>query len=586
MASTNLAPYQGGGGTKRGGDLASARALFRTTLSGLFLISCVINLLYLTGSFFMLEVYDRVLPARSVPTLVAIGGIVAVLYLFHGGLEFIRQRVFVRMGTALDNEISRGVFHSMLAMAVVPKIANAAQPVQDLDNVRNFLANGGPIAFFDLPWLPLYLAICFVFHPWVGFTAIGGALILILLTRLTESGTQKPLADATRHLLHRDALADASRRNVESVQAMGMTDRLGELWRRSNGAFIAANSKASDVGLGYGTASKITRMALQSFTLAICAYLVIRQEATAGVMIASSIIVSRALAPIEGAIGQWKNFVKARHSWKRLDQFLSRTVEVERLALPAPHREFTVERLTLGAPADNRVLVSDITFRLRPGDSLGIIGRSGSGKSSLARGLVGVWQPYRGAVRLDGAALDQWTPHALGRHIGYLPQNVELFAGTLAQNIARFDPEANAGDIIEAAQAAGIHDMVTRLPKGYDTELGTDGGMLSGGQRQRVGLARALYQRPFLVVLDEPNSNLDSEGEDALIRAIQGVRERNGIVVLIAHRPSTLAASNLVLVMHNGTMQKFGEREEVTRSLVGGSPAPSAIKVIAKDEDA
>lgn len=585
MSSTKVAPYRPATGAASRRDLKSALAMFRTALLGLFVVSCAINLLYLTGSFFMLEVYDRVLPSRSVPTLVAFGALAAILYVFHAVLEFIRQRVFVRIGSVLDAEISGSVFQSMLSMALVPKLANAAQPVQDLDNVRGFLANGGPIAFFDLPWVPLYLAICFAFHPWVGFTAIAGSLLLVLLTRLTEAGTEAPLADATRQMLRRDSLAEASRRNVEAVQAMGMSDRLSQLWQQANNALIAANGRASDVALGLGTLSRVMRMALQSFTLGLCAYLVIQQQATAGVMIASSIIVSRALAPIEGAIGQWKYFVKARQSWKRLDQFLSRTGQSERMALPAPYRSLVVENLTLGAPADNRALVSDITFALSAGDSLGIIGRSGSGKSSLARGLVGVWPPFRGSVRLDRAALDQWPPHALGRHIGYLPQTVELFPGTIAENISRFDPEATADDILEAAHAAGIHELVTRLPRGYETELGQGGSMLSGGQRQRVGLARALYRRPFLVVLDEPNSNLDSDGDDALLRAIQGVRDRKGIVIVIAHRPSTLAASNLVMVLHNGMMQKFGEREDVTRSLVVGAAGGPPFKVIGKEAE-
>jgi ATP-binding cassette subfamily C protein len=568
--------------------LKDALAPCRNAFIGIFAMSALVNLLYLTGSFFMLEVYDRVLPSRSVPTLLALGFLALVLYCFQAALDLIRNRILVRIGAVMDQALTERVFEKALRMSLSPRAGLAQQPSQDLDTIRNFIGNGGPIAFFDLPWIPVYLLICFAFHYWIGITAIIGSVLLVVMTLLTERGTVGPTRAATSHLGRRNAVGEASRRNAEVLQALGMGPRMAAIWRRFNDDYAGNSARASDVALGYGSISRVMRLVLQSFTLALCAYLVINQLATAGVMIASSILVTRALAPIELAIAQWKHFIAARQSWKRLSELLAEGDAPQRLTLPPPRRQLSVENILLTAPGDERLIVRDVSFQLAAGSGLGIIGRSGCGKSSLARGLVGVWSPVRGSVRLDGASLDQRSHASLGQHIGYLPQSVELFTGTVAQNIARFDPEAPASAVIEAAKAADIHDLILRMPNGYDTHLGDTGMSLSGGQRQRIGLARALYGQPFLVVLDEPNSNLDGEGDAALNSAVIGIRARGGIVIVITHRPSALAGVDLVMTMSNGTMQAFGPKDDVLKGILKPSSpvtaAPPPLRVAAQAE--
>lgn len=568
-------------------SLKEALAPCRRAFFGVVLMSALVNLLYLTGSFFMLEVYDRVLPSRSVQTLLALGFLVVVLYCFQAALDLIRNRILVRVGAVLDQALTERVFEKGLRMSMTAGGNTAQQPSQDLDTVRNFISNGGPVAFFDLPWIPVYLLICFAFHYWIGITAIAGAAILITLTLLTERGTKGPTGTAVGHLYRRNGVGEASRRNAEALHALGMTPRMASIWRESNDAYTGNSAQASDVALGFGSISRVVRLFLQSFTLGLCAYLVINQSATAGVMIASSIIVARALAPIDVAIAQWKHFTGARQSWKRLSDLLSREDRSQRLSLPPPKATMSVENILLVAPGDDRVIVRDVSFRLAAGDGLGVIGRSGCGKSSLARGLVGVWPPMRGSVRLDGASLEQWPRDQLGLHIGYLPQTIELFAGTISENIARFDPEAQAADVIEAAKAADIHELILRMPNGYNTRLGDAGLTLSGGQRQRVGLARALYGQPFLLVLDEPNSNLDGEGDMALTNAVLGVRARGGVVIVIAHRASALAGVDLVMTMANGTVQAFGAKDEVLQGTIKNAPqvamAASPLRVAGQE---
>ncbi len=425
--------------------------------------------------------------------------------------------------------------------------------------MRAFLSSSGPSALFDLPWMPVYLFICFLFHPYIGIAALIGAAILASLTVFTEFLTRSPSRTAITHAAMRSNLADAGRRNAEAVRAMGMSGRMGSLWGDANAKYLANQQRAADVAGGLGALSKVLRFALQSLVLGIGAYLVIQQQATAGIMIASSILVSRALAPVELAIANWKAFVSARQSWRRLAELLGLLAqENEPMSLPAPRANLMVENVAAAPPGVQRIVVQDVSFMLKAGQALGVIGPSASGKSSLARLVVGVWLPARGKVRIDGAAMDQWAPNELGRHIGYLPQDVELFAGTVAQNIARYEPDAPSEAVIAAAKAAGVHDMIVRLPEGYDTQIGDSGAVLSAGQRQRVALARALYREPFLVVLDEPNSNLDAEGDKALTQAIMRVRQRGGIVIVIAHRRSALAAVDQVLALLNGKPQALG----------------------------
>jgi ATP-binding cassette subfamily C protein len=567
----------------RRSELGEALRACRTAFIGVGVMSCMINLLYLTGSLFMLEVYDRVLPSRSVPTLVGLIILAVGLYIAQGILDLIRGRILGRIGTSLDEALNARVFDIVVRLPlVVGGPSEGLQPLRDLDNVRGFLGGMGPGAFFDLPWLPFYLAICFAFHVLIGVTALVGAIILVTLTVMTEFLSRAPAREALGLAARRNDLAAASRRNAEVLVAMGMSGRLTQRWSKANQNYLDGNQRASDVSGGLSAAAKVMRMMLQSAVLAVGAYLVIHQEATAGIIIAGSILSARALAPVDLVIAHWKSFVAARQSWHRLNRLLeSMPARATPTLLQNPSSRLSVEAVTMVPPGDQRIIVQDVTFALTAGNGLGIIGPSGSGKSSLVRALVGVWQPVRGKVRIDGAALDQWSSDVLGRHVGYLPQDVELFAGSVAQNICRFDPEANSDGIIAAAKEAGVHEMIIKMREGYDTQVGDQGTALSAGQAQRVALARALYGNPFLIVLDEPNSNLDTEGDEALTRAIRSARERGAIVVVVAHRPIGIEAVDQILVLRDGRMQAFGPKETVLAQVLQSRvPAPSPIKIV------
>jgi PrtD family type I secretion system ABC transporter len=546
-------------------ELSAALGACRGAFVGTALISGMSNILMLTGAMFMLEVYDRVLPSRSVPTLVGLLILVVVLFAALGVLDAIRARVLARVGGALDEALSGRVYDTLVRLPLrIGNRGDGNQPLRDLDSVRSYLSGLGPVALFDLPWIPLYLAICFIFHPLIGLTALAGAVILIILTIATEMMTQAPTRAAMEAAAARNNIAEASRRNAEVLIAMGMLPRMAARWGEANSRYQASQQQTSDIGGGLGSASKVLRMVLQSGVLAVGAWLVINQQASAGIIIAGSILSARALAPVDLAIANWKGFVAARQSWKRLNNLLdAMPAQAAPMALPPPSHRIVVEGVTATAPGTTKVLVQDVAFKLEAGQGLGVIGPSGSGKSSLARLLVGVWPPARGKVRLDGAALDQWSSEQLGPHIGYLPQDVELLAGTVAENIARFEDKPDGDAVIAAARAVGVHEMIVSLPQGYETPVGEHGTSLSVGQAQRVALARAVYRDPFLVVLDEPNSHLDSEGDTALTRAILGIRERKGIVIVIAHRPSAIAGVDQILVLNQGRVQAFGPKDEV-----------------------
>ncbi|MBD9388224.1 type I secretion system permease/ATPase [Agrobacterium sp. AGB01] len=532
--------------------------------------SALINILYLTGSFFMLQVYDRVLPSKSIPTLVSLCLLALILYLFQGWFEVIRSRMLVRIAASLDEVLNGRVFQAMLQMPFKARMpGDGMQPLRDFDHIRNFLSGMGPPAFFDLPWMPFYVAICFLFHPLVGWLAIFGAVVLACLTFMTNWSSRKHSKLANEYSNARNGYALLSLRNAEVIRAMGMSGRITKAWQEKNSAHRALMCTTSDVGNGYAAISKIFRLALQSAVLAVGALLVMDGSASAGIMIAASILTSRALAPVELAIGNWKGFIGARDAWRRTSEVLAATAEQSPpLQLPAPRNVLAVEKLAGSAPASKNLIFVDIDFKVHAGSAVGIVGMSASGKSALARVLLQLWPTVRGSVRLDGAELSQWSAEDLGRYIGYLPQDVELFNGTIAENIARFAEDADPKAIIAAAKAARIHEMVIRLANGYDTEIGDAGTLLSAGQRQRVALARALYGDPFLVILDEPNSNLDADGEQALSEAILGVRARGGIVLVIAHRPSVLSSVDLVMVMNGGRMNAFGSRDEVLGRVV------------------
>lgn len=557
--------------------VASALASCRSAFVVVGVFSGLINLLMLSGSFYMLQVYDRVLSSRSLPTLIGLSLILLMAYLLQGFLEGVRLRLLARIGARFDAEVSPVAFSAVQRLSLLGlRQDQVMQPVRDLDQIRGFLASLGPTALLDMPWLPLFLVGCFILHPWLGWLVVAGGLVILLLTFLTELRSREATKAQMASSATRYAIVEASRRNAEALTAMGMAPAFQRKWYEANLRHVCDWLLGSDAISGIGAFAKVFRMVLQSAVLGLGAYLAMHNEITAGAMIAASIIASRALAPIEVAVAHWKSFVSARQGLSRLRRVLDSSAFVgnSRTTLPAPSRELTVEGLIVAAPGKQVPIVQNASLSLKAGQGLGIVGPSASGKSTLVRALVGVWPPLKGEVRLDGAALSHWEPSDLGQHLGYLPQDIELFEGTVAQNIARFHPGAQDEAIVAAAQAAGAHELILRLDYGYDTRIGEAGTSLSGGQRQRIGLARALYGDPFLVVLDEPNSNLDHDGDRALTQAIRNIREREGIVIVVTHRQTAIAGVDHVLVMAEGRIQAFGPREEVLQKFVkqGGLP--------------
>jgi ATP-binding cassette subfamily C protein len=556
--------------------LNGAISAFRAVLGALAVMSGVTNVLMLTGAFFMLEIYDRVLPSRSVPTLVGLTILAVALYLFSALIELVRCRVLTRIAMTIDLAFSRRIFEAVVRLPLKLRgDGDGLQPSRDLDTIRTFLAGPGPLAFLDLPWIPVYLLICFYFHVAIGAAAALGALALVAVTITSEYLTRGPTSAATQSLALRNGIVLAARRNAEAVQAMGMGIRFADLWDQANRRHVGAQQTTADIAAALGALSKALRLLLQSALLGIGAYLAIQQRSSAGIIVAASIIGARALAPVDMAIACWRGFVLARQSWARINRLLALMPRVEpRLALRRPQASLDVEDLSVAAPGDTRLIVQNATFTLKAGQALGIIGPTAAGKSTLARALVGAWSPARGKIRLDSAALEQWPADTLGRHIGYLPQDVELFDGTVAQNIARFEREAAAKNVIRAAELAGVHDLILHLPNGYETQIGEGGTALSAGQRQRIALARALYGNPFLIVLDEPNSNLDGDGEQSLTAAILKARARGAIVVVIAHRASALAGTDQVLMMAAGRIQALGPKDEVLNRVTARPTLP------------
>ena len=561
------------------GQLAGAR---RSVLWTVFLFSAALNILALSGSFFMLLVYDEVLPGRSGATLIGLVVLVIIAYIFMGLLDLFRSRVMAQLAALIDRKLSTRVFDIVSQYSLkAGDTPEGMQPLRDLDQIRSWFAGPGPLALFDLPWVVLYIAILFLFHYSLGFLTLIGAGILILLLVVSMRMTADQSKELTRMTASRYAIAESSRRNAEVLRAMGMAGTAKKRWEEVSEEFLSSNTSLNDRSGNILIASKIFRQFLQSMILAVGAWLVINDQASPGVIIASSIISSRALAPIEQTIAQWRPFVAAQQGWRRLEEMLMAfPVEAHRTSLPRPTQALALENVTTGPPGARKVTAQDVSFGLKAGQVLGVVGPSGSGKSSLIRAIVGVWPILRGTVRIDGAASDQWLADELGPHIGFLPQDVELFDGTVAQNIGRFLQDATSEEIIAASQKAGIHDLILRLPNGYDTIIGANGSNLSAGQRQRVALARALFRNPFLIVLDEPNSNLDTEGEGALARAIAEAKRAGSIVIVVAHRPSALGDADLLLFLVDGQVRAYGPRDEVLPKLLpqGGDtqarPAP------------
>jgi PrtD family type I secretion system ABC transporter len=557
-------------------ELAAALTDCRRAFWAVALFSAVVNILMLAGPIYMLQIYDRVLTSRSVPTLVALTIFLVGALSFQGLLDIIRSRIVVRSAALLDRRLATTVHSAVIRLGVSRRQpGEAQQPVRDLDQIRAFLTSAGPVAIVDLPWVPAFLLICYLLHPWLGVMATAAALLLMVITVLTERASRAHNRDMLADAGTRSAMVEMDRRNSESVVAMGMATSLGKRWAAINERYVGTMGRSADVTGTYGSISKVLRLLLQSLMLGLGAYLVIRQELTAGAMIAASIMMGRALAPIEMAIANWRLFTGARDSIRRLSDILSR-LGPNRVAteLPKPTQSLDVA-ITVGAPGALTPIVAGVQFRLTAGEVLAVIGPSGAGKTSLVRALIGIWPPAKGTVRLDGAALDQWDPEIRGRHIGYVSQAVELFDGTIAENIARMSPEPDSAAVLVAAQMAGAHDMILRLPNGYDTKIGDAGVVLSAGQRQRIALARAVYGDPFLIVLDEPNSNLDGEGEAALQKAIHDLKSRGAIVLMIAHRQSSLVMCDKALVLRNGVQEAFGPRDAVLAKVLQ-RPAPPA----------
>ncbi len=553
-----------------GSIVSSALSSCRGAFVAVALFSAIINLLMLSGSFYMLQVYDRVLSSRSIPTLIGISALLFACYVLQGVLDMLRVRLLARIGARFNAQLSPRTFS---ALRILPLIGyrkeHAMQPVRDLDQIRSFLSSLGPTALFDMPWTPLFVAGCFFLHPWLGWLAIGGGAVILGVTWLTDARGWKASKAQLSTSNARHAVADSSIRNTEVLAAMGMGDALQRRWLSADAHHVTECLSASDSASGPNVFAKMFRIGLQSAVLGLGAYLVIRGELSGGAMIAASVLTSRALAPMEIALSHWKGFLAARQGLQRIRQLLelAELGPKVRTALPRPVHNVTVTDLAVGPPGSREPLISGVSLTLKAGDGLAVFGASASGKTTLARALVGAWRPLAGDVRLDGAALGDWDASALGRHIGYLPQDISLLEGTVAENIARFQHDATSEAIVSAAMAAGAHEMILKLPDGYETVIDEGGASVSGGQRQRIALARALYGDPFLVVLDEPNANLDQIGDKALTAAIQGVQRRGGIVVMITHRQSAMETFNLVAILNSGRLVAYGSKAEIEQKL-------------------
>jgi PrtD family type I secretion system ABC transporter len=551
-----------------------ARWLFRA--AGLF--SVFVNLLMLTGPLFMLQVYDRVLGSRSEETLLALFILMAFLFTMMGLLDYSRGRVLARIGAGFQSRLDRRVFS-----AVLRKAAASARPdtvtnnLRDLEAVQRLLAMPVFTAFFDIPWTPVFLAAILIFHPWLGILALVGGAILITVTALNQWLTRTPLDQANAATLRAEHMAQQLRDEAEMVRSLGMQDAAFDRWHLAREKALGDGILASDRTGGFAVLSKTFRLFLQSAMLGLGAYLVLQGELTAGAMIASSILLGRALAPVDLAIGQWQAITRARSGWTGLARLLSEIPpEAPRIQLPRPRAHLKAESVTVIPPGQSQATLRMVNFELLPGQAMGVIGPSGAGKSTLARAITGVWRPAGGKIRLDGATLDQYDPAVLGCHIGYLPQRVQLFDGTIAENIARLALAPDDEAVVSVARKAAAHEMILRLPDGYNTLVSGGGGMLSGGQIQRIGLARALYGNPVLLVLDEPNSNLDNEGTQALNAAVKAIKAEGGAVLIMAHRPAGIQECEVLMVLDQGMVRALGPRDKVLAETVRNAQAIQA----------
>ncbi|WP_028696704.1 type I secretion system permease/ATPase [Pseudomonas cremoricolorata] len=557
-------------------DIDAALLRYRRLFGVLALFSGVINLLMLVPSIYMMQVFDRVLTSRNETTLLMLSLILLGFFALSCALEWVRGQVMIRMSAGLDTHLGERVFDAAFERSLKEHSANPAQVLSDLNAIRQFVTGPGLIALFDAPWLPLYIIATFLFHPWLGVFTVIGSLILAALALWNELSTRKSMAEANRLSVASSSYVNSTLHNAEVIQALGMLGPLRKRWFNVQQRVIVEQGRASDRSARIAALSRFVRMTWQSLALGLGAILVIENQISAGVMIAVSVLLGRAMAPAEALIGSWKQMGNAKSSYARLNRLLAEFPKAApRMPLPPPSGALTLERLVVTPPGQQKPAINGVTLALAKGEVLAVVGPSASGKSSLARAMVGIWPARQGSVRLDGAEIGQWSRQALGPHLGYLPQDIELFDGSIAENIARFG-EVEADKVIAAAQLAGIHPMILQLPNGYDTLLGSGGLGLSGGQKQRIGLARALYGKPALVVLDEPNSNLDDAGELALVQAVRQLKADGCTVVLVTHRPSVLAAVDKLLFLRDGVQHLFGPRDQVLKTLLPAAAAKPA----------
>ncbi|MCA0273254.1 MAG: type I secretion system permease/ATPase [Proteobacteria bacterium] len=555
-------------------ELRKARASQAALFWAVALFSGFVNLLMLTGPIFMLQVYDRVLGSRSEETLLALFMLVIFLFAMMGLLDAARARVMARLSARFQTALEARVFRASIARAaLLPGDTPAALGLRDLESIRQLLSSPVFLALFDLPWAPLFLLAVFIFHPWLGWLAVAGGALLIAVTWANQVMTRRGVLASQMALQRADRLAEQLRDEADLIQSLGMRGAGFTRWMGARDTALREALAAGDATGGFSTFTRTFRLFLQSAMLGLGAYLVLQGQLTPGAMVASSILMGRALSPVEQSIGGWALVQRAQDAWQRLSQLLSaQPEEPPRTALPRPSAMLEANQLTVAPPGQNQAALRMVSFKLEPGQALGIIGPSGAGKSTLARAITGAWKPASGWIRLDGAALDQYDPDVLGDHIGYLPQRVTLFDGTIAENIARLSPTPDDAAVVRAAQKAAAHQMILDLPQGYDTRVTQSGGRLSGGQIQRIGLARALYGDPVLLVLDEPNSNLDNDGSLALNTAIRTMKQEGKGVIIMAHRPAAIQECDLLLMLDNGVRRAFGPRDEVLKALVRNAP--------------
>ncbi len=555
------------------GELRKAIFKAKTAFIMAGFFSLFINLLMLVPPLYMLQLYDRVVTSRSEETLYMITGLVIVLFITLALLEMVRSRILVRVGNKIDSLLSQRVFNALFKLAEKYPSKASSSALSDLTQIRQFLTGNGLFAFFDAPWMPIYIGVLFLFHPYYGYFAIFAAIVLLIVAILNEYSTKNKLKKANEYNSASMMFVNSNLRNAEVIHALGMKDNIRNIWQDKHYSFLNMQSRASAYAGIWANISKISRMMFQSLMLGLGAYLAIKGEVTSGMMIAGSIVMGRALAPLDLMVSTWKQFSGARTSYTRLNALLNDfPKEKEYMELPAPKGEVTLEQIVVVPPNGKEPSIRGITMKINKGDIVGVIGPSAAGKSSLARAILGLWPLANGKVRLDGADISQWNKVKLGQYIGYLPQDIELFDGTVSENIARFG-KVDPKKVVEATQKAGVHEMILKLPEGYDTKIGVGGSTLSGGQRQRIGIARAIYNNPVLVVLDEPNSNLDETGELGLIQAIKFLRQNGSTVILITHRPNILQVTNKIALMKNGLLEIYGNTNEVLAKLRASTPS-------------